>query len=105
MARAGYPNGKGFHVTFALVAGFPEWLQGAQMLRPQVSKLLATAASTIDQAKRKPLYWEFQKIWNQNLWGLEHGKRDTLSASTKRVGSFIENPSRYRNFRYTYIGK
>jgi ABC-type transport system substrate-binding protein len=170
LAKAGYPNGKGFHITFALVAGFPEWLQGAQMLQqvvnqiggtmdiltqegpvwvntilktfnydvsfdfsdrassdpaftlndgfqwnpdagisryhsPQVSKLLATASSTLDRAKRKPLYWEFQKLWNQNLWGLEHGKRDTISASTKRVGGYIENPSQYRNFRYTYISK
>lgn len=170
LARAGYPNGKGFHITFSLVAGFPEWLQGAQMLQqvvnqiggtmdiltqegpvwvetieknfnydvsfdfsdrassdpaftlsdkfqwgpdgiisryhnPHVAQILAQAASTLDRAKRRPLYWEFQTIWNQNLYGIEHGKRDTISASTKRVGGFIENPAQYRNFRYTYLAR
>jgi peptide/nickel transport system substrate-binding protein len=168
LAKAGYPNGKGFHVTFSLVAGFPEWLQGSQMLQqvvnqmggtmdiltqegpvwvntiektfnydlsfdfsdrassdpaftladpfqwepdgiisryhsPQVTKLLADASATLDRTKRKALYWEFQRLWNQNIWGLEHGKRDKFSAGTKRLGGFVENPSGYRNFRYTYI--
>ncbi len=170
LAKAGYPNGKGFHLTFSLVAGFPEWLQGAQMLQsvvnhiggtmdiltqeapvwvdtiektfnydvsfdfssraasdpaftladkfqfapdgiisryhnPRVTQLLAAAAATLDRAKRKPLYDEYQTIWNQNLYGMILGKRDIVSASTKRVGGFIENAEQYRNFRYTYLRK
>ena len=170
LAKAGYPNGKGFHLTFSLVAGFPEWLQGAQMLQsvvnriggtmdiltqeapiwvdtiiktfkydvsfdfssrassdpaftladkfqfapdgiisryhnPRVTQILAQAAATQDRGKRKPLYWEYQTIWNQNLYGMILGKRDIVSASTKRLAGFIENAEQYRNFRYTYLVK
>lgn len=170
LAKAGYPNGKGFHLTFSLVAGFPEWLQGAQMLQavvnqiggtmdiltqegpvwvdtiektfkydasfdfsggaasdpgstladkfqfapdgiisryhnPRVTQLLADAAATLDRKKRKALYYEYQRIWNQNLYGMIIGKRDIVSASTKRLGGFVENAEQFRNFRYTYLQK
>ena len=93
--------------AFTLNDGF-QWNPDGIISRyhnPQMSQLLAKAASTLDRAKRRPLYWQFQTLWNQNLYGIEHGKRDTVSASTKRVGGFIENPAQYRNFRYTYISK
>jgi ABC-type transport system substrate-binding protein len=170
LAKAGYPNGKGFHLVFCLVAGFPELLQGAQMLQavvaklggtmdivtqevtgwvdtiektfnydvssdysngaaadpastladkfqfapdgiisryhnPTITKLLADGAAKLTPTARRPYYWQYQTIWNQNLYGMILGKRDQLSGSTKRVQGFIENPSHYRNFRYTYLTK
>jgi ABC-type transport system substrate-binding protein len=170
LAKAGYPNGKGFHLVFSLVAGFPEWLRGAQMVQavvnqlggtmdiltqeapiwvdtiektfdynfsfdysngaasdpastladkfqfapdgiisryhnPAVTKILAEGASKLTIAARRPYYWQYQTIWNQNLYGMILGKRDQLSASTTHVHGFVENPSSYRNFRYTYLTK
>lgn len=39
LAKAGYPNGKGFHLVFNLIEGFPEWLQGAQMIQAAITQL------------------------------------------------------------------
>jgi peptide/nickel transport system substrate-binding protein len=39
LGKAGYPNGKGFHLVFALVADFPEQLEGAQLLQSAVAQV------------------------------------------------------------------
>ena len=168
LSKAGYPNGKGFHLTFSLVNGFPEWAQGAQMIQaavaqlggsmdivpvegpvwvdtiektfnydlsfdfsgaaasdpaatlsdhfffapnavisrynnPAMATLIAQASSKLTVAQRRPLYWQWQKLWNQNLYGMIVGKRDVLSASTTHVHGYVENPDQYRNLRYTYV--
>ncbi len=168
LAKAGYPGGKGFHLTFSLVTGFPEWLQGAQMIQaavaqvggsmdiltqegpvwvdtiektfaydlsfdfsggaaadpaatlsdhfffapdaiisryhdPVMARLIADAASKLTVAQRRPYYLEYQRRWNQNLYGMIVGKRDIISAGSTRVQGYVENPDQYRNFRYTYL--
>jgi len=168
LSKAGYPNGKGFHMVFALVVGFPELLEGAQMLQaavaqvggsmdiltqevpvwidtieknfnynlssdtssraeadpaatlsdqfmfgpnsiigrwrnPTVNTILDEGASKFTIAERRPYYYQYQTIWNQNLYGMILGQRDLLSASTRRVRGFVENCENYRNFRYTSL--
>ncbi len=70
---------------------------------PAMATLIAQAASKLTVAQRRPLYWQWQKLWNQNLYGMILGKRDVLSASTTHVHGYVENPDQYRNLRYTYV--
>src|SRR5262249_47595360 len=65
LAKAGYPGGKGFHLVFSLVAGFPEWLQGAQMLQAAVAKL----GGTMDILSQEVTLWveTIEKTFNYDV--------------------------------------
>ena len=65
LAKAGYPNGKGFHLVFCLVAGFPELLQGAQMLQAVVAKL----GGTMDIVTQEVTGWvdTIEKTFNYDV--------------------------------------
>jgi ABC-type transport system substrate-binding protein len=72
---------------------------------PEVDNLLAAGAAKLTVAERRPYYWEYQRLWNQNVWGLILGNIDIASGGTHRVQGYIENSDSFRNFRHTYLSQ
>jgi peptide/nickel transport system substrate-binding protein len=71
----------------------------------QISQLIQEGGSTLDQAQRKKIYYQFQERWNEIMPGLIVGEFVHADATQAYVKGYVSQPLFFQDFFGVWLDK
>jgi peptide/nickel transport system substrate-binding protein len=92
--------------TLSLAFFFPPGPQNINQYQDEeISGLISTGGSELDQAKRKEIYFRFQERWNELGPGIIVGAGQLYHALAKEVEGFSTHPLYFQDFRTVWLNR